>query len=120
MKTYCHLGVPSVSSDWSPKQDFTTGPLRMGDESLQQISFQIYPNPVIGDNDLTIKIGNDDVGKVKIKIFNASGMLIDEFRPASTSVHIPIGRLTKSSGIYFLRALKGQASFTERVLVLGK
>ena len=84
------------------------------------LSFQIYPNPVIGDNDLTIKIGNDDVGKVKIKIFNASGMLIYEFRPASTSVNIPIGRLTKSSGIYFLRALKGQASFTERVLVLGK
>ena len=82
--------------------------------------FQIYPNPIIGDNDLTIKIGNDDVGKVKIKIFNASGMLIHEFRPASTTVNIPIGKLAKSNGIYFLRALKGQTTRTERVLVLGK
>ena len=82
--------------------------------------FQIYPNPVIGDNDLTIKIGNDDVGKVKIKIFNASGMLIHEFRPASTSVNIPIGKLAKSNGVYFLRALKGQTTLTERVLVLSK
>jgi hypothetical protein len=86
--------------------------------SNTSLSFQIYPNPVIGDNDLTIKIGNDDVGKVKIKIFNASGMLIYEFRPASTSVNIPIGRLTKSSGIYYLRALKGQTVYTEKLLVL--
>ena len=82
--------------------------------------FQIHPNPVIGDNDLTIKIGNDDVGKVKIKIFNASGMLIHEFRPTSTSVNIPMNKLAKSNGIYFLRALKGQTTRTERVLVLGK
>ncbi len=83
--------------------------------------FRAYPNPVVGDNDLTIKINDYDVGKVKIKIFNASGMLIHEFRPASTSVNLPIGKLTKgSSGIYFLRGLRGQATYTERILVLNK
>ncbi|HMK17378.1 MAG TPA: GH32 C-terminal domain-containing protein [Chitinophagaceae bacterium] len=80
--------------------------------------FRAYPNPVLGNNDLTIKINDYDVGKVKIKIFNASGMLIHEFRPASTSVNIPISKLTKSSGMFYLRGLRGQATYTERIIVL--
>jgi len=96
-------------------------PTSPSSNSQNTFYFRAYPNPVLGDNDLTIKINDYDVGKVKIKIFNASGMLIHEFRPASTSVNIPISKLTKgSSGIYFLRGLRGQATYTERILVLNK
>jgi sucrose-6-phosphate hydrolase SacC (GH32 family) len=82
--------------------------------------FQTYPNPLIGDNDLTIKISDENVGKIRFKIFNGSGMLIHEFRPLSNSTNIPLGKLIKSNGIYFLRATKRKSTQTERILVLGK
>lgn len=82
--------------------------------------FQAYPNPVIGKNELTVQISNENVGKLTFKLYNSTGMLIYEFRPASASVNIPIGKITKCNGIYFLKALKGHSTHTERLLVLDQ
>lgn len=83
--------------------------------------FQAYPNPVIGGNDLTIKVSNQNVGKMMFKLFNASGMLISEFQAVSNSTTIPIGQLTQSNGIYFLKASNDyQATQTIKLLVLNK
>lgn len=82
--------------------------------------FQAYPNPIVGDNELTVKINNDNVGKLTFKLFNASGMLIHEFQPNTTSTNIPVGQLTTSKGIYFLKATNGQTTQTRRILVLDK
>lgn len=80
--------------------------------------FQVYPNPVIGTNELTIKISNENVGKVRFKLLNASGMLMHEFQPVSNSTNIPVGQLIRSRGIYFLKASKGQTTQTEKLIVL--
>jgi hypothetical protein len=83
--------------------------------------FQAYPNPVIGDNDLTIKLSNQNVGKVTFKLFNAQGMLIHEFQANSNSMAIPVSQLIKSKGIYFLKAVNDyQNTQTVKLLVLDK
>lgn len=80
--------------------------------------FQAYPNPIVGDNDLTVRINHDDVGKVRFKLFNAIGMLIHEFQPDASSTTIPVGQLAKSKGVYFLKATNGERTQTRRLLVL--
>jgi photosystem II stability/assembly factor-like uncharacterized protein len=70
VKTYCTIN-PGLSSDWSAKQKFTTGTLRIGDESAQQVSFQIYPNPA-GDQ-TTIQFTLPQSSYVSIKVYDVSG-----------------------------------------------
>lgn len=81
--------------------------------------FEAYPNPVIGDNELKIRISNDNIGKVKFKLFNANGMLVHEFQPSTNSINIPVGQITRSNGFYVLKATNGEATQTKRLLVLG-
>jgi beta-fructofuranosidase/levanase len=80
--------------------------------------FRSYPNPIVNDDHLTIQLNNDMVGKVKFKLFNASGMLIYEFQPQNNSVNIPLGTIVKSKGIYFLKASSGTTTQTKRLLII--
>jgi hypothetical protein len=82
--------------------------------------FQVYPNPIINSNSVTIRVKNEFVGKVTFKLFNASGMLISEFKPASNSVTIPGSSFATSKGLYFLKGSKGSKTQTEKLLVLSQ
>ena len=82
--------------------------------------FRVYPNPVIQGNDVTVKINNQMTGKVKFKLFNASGMLISEFQPSANSITIPGNKLAASSGIYFLKGSDGNTILTKTLLVVEK
>ncbi|HYV91681.1 MAG TPA: MopE-related protein [Chitinophagales bacterium] len=87
VKTFCHIDPPYVKSDWSSKQQFTTGSLRSADESPQQVSFQIYPNPADGHATIQFSIGvpSDTLPQsshVYIKVYDLRGKeivtLLDE------------------------------------------
>jgi len=81
--------------------------------------FKVYPNPVVNNNGITIKIKDELVGKVTFSLFNANGMLITEFQPTSNSIIIPRNRLARSKGLFFLKGSDGQVSQTEKLLVLN-
>jgi N-acetylneuraminic acid mutarotase len=74
VKTYCTIN-PGFSSDWSAKQKFTTGALRVSDEAGQQISFQIYPNPA--EDHATIQFTLPQSSDVSIKVYDVSGKEIE-------------------------------------------
>ena len=80
--------------------------------------FKVYPNPVVDNNGITIKIKDELVSKVTFRLFSASGMLITEFQPTSNSIIIPRNKLATSKGLYFLSASDGQISQTEKLLLL--
>jgi Glycosyl hydrolases family 32 C terminal/Secretion system C-terminal sorting domain len=80
--------------------------------------FRVYPNPIVDNNGITIKIKDEMVGKVIFSLFNANGMLITEFQPTSNSIIIPRNKLAPSKGLYFLKGSDGQVSQTEKLLVL--
>jgi hypothetical protein len=80
--------------------------------------FRVYPNPVVNNNGITIKIKDEMVGMVKFKLYNGSGMLISEFQPASNSMIIPKNKIGTSKGIYFLTGSDGKTTQTEKLLVL--
>lgn len=81
--------------------------------------FKVYPNPVINNNGITIKIKEEKVGKVIFSLFNTNGMLITEFQPTSNSIIIPRNKLSSSKGLYFLKGSDGLVSQTEKLLILG-
>jgi hypothetical protein len=82
--------------------------------------FNVYPNPVVDNNGITIKINDELVSKVTFRLFSASGMLITEFQPSSNSIIIPRNKLASGKGLYFLNASDGQTSQTEKLLLLGQ
>src|SRR6185295_7846458 len=101
VKTYCELSHPRVSSDWSSKQDFTTGALRMSDESVQQVSFQIYPNPA--EDHATIQFTLPQSSHVYVKVYDVSGkeieMLLNEnMEQGNHSLRLNTNRFSK--GVY--------------------
>ncbi|HYV90827.1 MAG TPA: LamG-like jellyroll fold domain-containing protein [Chitinophagales bacterium] len=79
VKTNCKVDSPHVVSDWSAKQDFTTTPLYMSVQDLQQVSFQIYPNPAT--NHVRIQFTLTASSHIIIKVCDISGkeitMLLD-------------------------------------------
>ncbi len=81
--------------------------------------FKVYPNPVVDNNGITIKIKDELVGKVTFSLFNANGMLITKFQPTSNSIIIPRNKLSSSKGLHFLKGSDGQTTQTEKLLLLG-
>jgi len=93
-------------SDWSSKQEFTTGPLRMGDESLQQVSFQIYPNPA--EDHATIQFTLLQSSHVYIKVYEVSGkeiatLLDGDLEQGDHSLLLNTNQFSK--GVYMVRMI---------------
>jgi Glycosyl hydrolases family 32 C terminal/Secretion system C-terminal sorting domain len=82
--------------------------------------FKVYPNPVVDNNGVTIKIKDEMAGKVTFNLFDATGKLITEFQPSSNSIIVPRNKLSPGKGLYFLKGSDGQTSQTEKLLLLGQ
>ena len=82
--------------------------------------FQVYPNPILNSNGLTIKVKDGAVGKVKFKLIDATGKIFSEFQFGSSSLILPGNKMPLNRGLYFLHAADGVTSQTERLLVLGQ
>ena len=74
VKSICGV-QPIVSSDWSAKQTFTTGSLRLGDELSQQISLEIYPNPFTSSTIISFSLNSNS--SVKLELLNVAGRKIE-------------------------------------------
>ncbi|HYV92676.1 MAG TPA: T9SS type A sorting domain-containing protein [Chitinophagales bacterium] len=113
VKTYCKVDSPNVVSHWSSKQDFTTAPFRMsegipveGDESVWQISFQIYPNPA--EEHATIQFTLPQSSHVYIKVYDVSGkeivtMLDDDVEQGEHSLQLNTSDFAK--GVYVVKMI---------------
>lgn len=81
--------------------------------------FQVYPNPVINNNGMTIKIKDEKVGLIKFKLLDATGKVIFAFQPSSNSMILPRNKLAASKGLYFLQGSDGNTAQTKKLMVLG-
>lgn len=95
VKTYCSVN-PGVSSDWSAKEEFTTESLRLGDEFVGQISFQIYPNPASHKIVITFQSN----AKGELQILNLVGQIVFSKEINSTTEEIDVSKF--QNGIYLI------------------
>jgi hypothetical protein len=72
----------------------------VGTDEINTGMFSIYPNPA--RKTVNITIPQNPVGKLKIALCSASGMVLEEFQPAGSAniLSLDIGKL--SPGLYFL------------------
>ena len=90
-------------------------------QTIQQYSiFKVYPNPIVNNNGITVKIEDGMVGKVTFNLFDITGKQITEFQPSSNSIIIPRNKLGRNKGMYFLRGSDGQTTQTEKLVILGE
>ena len=106
-------------SSLPPDTTDTTDTTNIADTTvLRDKLFRVYPNPVVDNNGITIKIKDDMVGKVMFKLFDVNGRLVSEFQPTTNSIIIPRSKLTPGKGIFFLRGSTGQFTRVEKLLIL--
>jgi hypothetical protein len=102
----------------SPKQEFTTTPLRLSEEPLQQLLFQIYPNPT--EDHATIKFTLPQSSHVYIKAYDVNGKefetLQDETMEAG-SHSLLINTLYFSKGIYFIKMISDFGIENQKLIV---
>lgn len=82
--------------------------------------FSIYPNPVINNNGVTIKIAENKVGLVKFNLFDSNGKLLLKFQPTSGSMILPRNKFGISTGPLFLVGSDGIVTQSEKILVLSQ
>ncbi len=76
-KELCEIH-PSVKSDWSAKQEFTTTSLRVCAEFADESSFNIYPNPTTGAFTIDLSISDEEPSEAIIQIINLLGQIVQE------------------------------------------
>ncbi|HYV92236.1 MAG TPA: kelch repeat-containing protein [Chitinophagales bacterium] len=116
--TFCQITPPQVTSDWSSKQDFTTASSRMGDQSAQQVSIQIYPNPV--QDHATIQFTLPQSSRVFIKVCDVSGkeietLLDDNAEQGDHAILFSTNHFSK--GVYMVRLITEYGAANEKLIV---
>jgi hypothetical protein len=81
--------------------------------------YNIYPNPVMNGNGLTIKTRDDVTGMVKFKLFDVTGRLLLEFQPFASLITLPSSTIPRIQGTYFLRGSDRKTTQTEKIVVVG-
>jgi sucrose-6-phosphate hydrolase SacC (GH32 family) len=81
--------------------------------------FQVYPNPIINSNGMTIKIKDDKVNSLMFSLFDATGKLIYQFQPSSNSMILPRNKFGNCVGSFILSATDGISSQSQKLLVTG-
>lgn len=103
VKSVCSVS-PLVTSGGSSKETFITSELRMTDESLQEVSFHIYPNPA-GDQ-TSIQFTLPQASHISVRVYDMSGremetVVNDELEQGDYSMKLNTNHFT--SGVYFVR-----------------
>jgi len=116
VRTVCQVG-PDIKSDWSPKQDFTTL-LRLAEETLPQVSFELYPNPA--EDHATIQFTLPQSSHVYISVYDASGkeietVLNDDVEQGNHSLQFNIKDFPE--GIYFVKMISDLGIETQKLMV---
>ena len=105
-------------NSWSPSQYFITNPLRIADESSQQISLEVYPNPA--EDITTIHFTLPASSHVSVKVYDVSGKaiatLIDqEMEQGEHSLQLNTAQFSK--GIYTVRMISDDGIQNQKLIV---
>ncbi|HUM47271.1 MAG TPA: T9SS type A sorting domain-containing protein [Chitinophagales bacterium] len=127
IKSFCDTD-PFVFSDWSAKQKFVTGALRISDELISQAFFQIYPNPAT--DYATVQFTLVQPSHVSIKVYDVSGremetLLSGNMDPGnlpgteiSAGTHTLQLNITHfSKGIYFVKMITDAGVLNQKLIV---
>ncbi|MGB3076846.1 MAG: T9SS type A sorting domain-containing protein, partial [Chitinophagales bacterium] len=103
VKSFCEID-PVVSSEWSPKEFFTTAPLKLTDEESEPTFLEIYPNPFSASTTISFSIHQNS--RIQIELLDIAGrklrILLNENVTAG-NYELNLNRDQLSAGIYFLR-----------------
>jgi hypothetical protein len=86
----------------------------------EQPLFEVYPNPVVNGNGLSIKIKEEYTGKINFRLFSTTGKLIYEFQPSSNTIILPRNKMAEGKGLYILTATDGVNTQSEKIVVLDQ
>lgn len=117
VKTYCTVD-PGWSSDYSAKQKFTTGPVRLADESVQKISLQVYPNPAA--DQATIHFTLAQSSHTYISVYDLSGkeigtLLNGDLEQGDHSLSLNINHFSK--GVYLVKLITDSGIENQKLIV---
>ena len=82
--------------------------------------FEVFPNPVVNSNGLSIKIKDEFTGKAFFRLISESGKLIYEFQPTTNSIILPRNKMAQSRGLYILTATDGITTQSEKLVVMDQ
>ena len=117
VKSICSV-LPIISSGWSPKQTFTTGSLRIGDELSQQILLLIYPNPA---EDLAIiQFTLTQSSHVNVKVYDVNGkeittLINDEMQQGDHLLQLKTDHFAK--GVYVVKMISDFGIEKQKLIV---
>jgi N-acetylneuraminic acid mutarotase len=105
VRTYCSVTPPTVTSEWSEKQYFTTTALRLGDEEVS--TFKLHPNPTNGHFTLALTLGDVMNAPAIIQVINSLGQIV-----YAEKVSVASGMLLKEiqvnslpAGVYLVKVI---------------
>jgi hypothetical protein len=110
----------SISSEYSPSAFFTTGACRLTGE-LEDVSFNIYPNPATDDFTVNLTLNNSAGGQVFMDIYNLVGEVVytQEFAliDGILSEHI---ELDLPGGVYIVNLRTGDDEYMEELIIQNR
>jgi hypothetical protein len=103
VKSVCDA-ASNISSEWSATQNFTTKPLRLENESEDENSFELYPNPLSSVSVISFSLARN--ANVEIELFDLAGRRIKTITDESMEAgdhEIALRPEQLSAGLYLLR-----------------
>ncbi len=123
IKSVCNAD-PKITSEWSPKQFFTTTPLRIGEE--QVTAMEIYPNPASEKFILDLRLYSTTNQPASIYIMNTLGQVVYSSVETVGNGEMSEGLLTEkkvitmpstvSSGWYVVRVVMSDQVIEKKLL----
>lgn len=116
VKSVCDA-VNNISSNWSATQNFTTKPLRLGEEG-GEVTLDVFPNPVASS--ATVSFISSQNSHVALELFDPTGRkiktLFDEIVEAGNH-EIDFNRGQLSAGMYYLQVTMYEETLIVRVMI---
>jgi len=117
VKSICSIS-PLITSDASPLAKFSTGLLRLADESPSQNSFQIFPNPT--EDQMAIYFSLLQSSHVCVKLYEVNGKEIEtlmnyELPAGEHSMKINTAHFSK--GVYLVRMISDTGMENQKLVV---
>lgn len=116
VKSVCDA-VNNISSDWSATQNFNTKPLRLEDEREEEISLEVFPNPIA--TSATISFSTVESSDIIIELLDVAGRksrLLDASVEAGHH-ELSLDRAGFSDGIYFVRLTMNEQTTMIKVAI---
>ena len=116
VKSICGV-LPIEASEWSEKQFFTTGDLRLAETTASE-TMEVYPNPV--SQSATVSFFLTDASSVVIELMDVNGRSLKVIADADFSEgnhEAAFNRGSVSAGIYFLQVKTNEEVMMKKMVI---